>query len=121
MVFVPIIHQPPLLQTRHSRELGLRFDEAVREYKRQHPDLTDVDVRTALAVSLQKVGSPEDEARQRKLAIFVLVAIALVFMGVALAGGSSDQDSEGKAFLILGVVAAVGGIAIAAIRIARRD
>ena len=122
MIFIPMVHQQRTpAPTRYSRELGQRFDETVREFKRQHPDLTDADVRTALATSLKQAGSPEDEARPRRLAFVTLLAIGLAFIGVALSGGNPGQDSEGMALMIMGIVVAAAGVAVAVIRLSRRD
>ena len=122
MIFIPMVHQQRTpAPTRYSRELGQRFDETVREFKRQHPDLTDADVRTALATSLKQAGSPEDEARQRRLAFVALLGTGLAFIGVALSGGNPGQDSEGMALMIMGIVVAAAGVAVAVIRLSRRD
>jgi hypothetical protein len=109
-----------LTPTRHSRELGQRFDEVVREYRREHSDLSAGDVRTALMTSLQRAGSAEDEARQRRVAILTVVAIVVAFIGAAVLNG---QTIGGRAISIrvLGIVATVAAVAFAAIRFARRD
>ena len=50
MIIVPGL--PPLQETRHSRELSRRIDDAVRDYQRTNPDMTDAEVRTALLRSV---------------------------------------------------------------------
>ena len=46
MIIVP--GSPPLQETRHSRELSRRIEDAVRDYQRANPEMTDAEVRTAL-------------------------------------------------------------------------
>lgn len=120
MVFVPIIHQPALLQTRHSRELERRFDDVVREYKRLNPELTDAEVQSALTLSMQKVQSPEQEARQGRVAIMVVVSIVTAFAGAVFVSAQS-KGGDNETVQIVAIVAVVAAIAIAAIRLARRD
>jgi hypothetical protein len=111
--------QPALTPTRHSRELERRFLEAVRDYRRLNPDAGDADVRTALMTSLRQVAPPEDESRQRRVALAIVAALLAAFGAVALAS-SRSPDGDEKALVVMGIVAAAGGIVIAALRFARR-
>ena len=120
MVFVPMMHQQESVrETRHSRELGQRVDDAVREYKRLHPELSDADVRAALLTSLRRSGA-QDDTRQRRMVIVLLAALVAAFTGVALNGGFAGPGDT-QIFRYLGLVAAIAAIAIAIIRSVRRN
>ena len=122
MIFIPMDHQETSINpTRLSRELGQRLDDVVRDYKRLHPELTDVEVRAALTTSLKQAGAPGNESRQHRVAMVTIASIVAVFIGVALSGGSRGWDENGAAFRIIGIVAAVGAVAFAALRFAKRD
>jgi len=116
MIIVPGL--PPLQETRHSRELSRRVDDAVRDYRRTNPDVTEADVRTALLQSTPAGMSP-DVARRRKVAgAGVAAAIAGAFAASARAGGNFNGQTW---LLVVGIVGAVGALAFVAIRWARRD
>ena len=50
MIIIPERPEPPP-QTPYSRELARRIEQQVRDYKREHPDLTADEVRAALMQS----------------------------------------------------------------------
>lgn len=102
-----------LHETRHSRELGRQLDDVVREYQRNNPDVTDAEVRTALLRL-----TPYDY-RRRFLALLVGGLTAVAF-GVMAATGGGRYAPGTLGWRILAVIAAVAGVAIAAIRFARR-
>lgn len=116
MLIVPGL--PPLQQTRHSRELGRRVEQLVRDYQRENPDVTEGDVRTALAQFTSDTPSP-DVARRRRLLAGVIGAL-MVGAFTAMASTNGDLFANNRMLLpIIGVIAAVGGVAIAAIRLSR--
>lgn len=116
MIIVP---GPPALQeTRHSRELNRRVEEAIRDYRRDHPELTEADVRTALMQSTPG-GEPGYIVRRRKAAA-VGVAAAAVGAFTAVAGGGGKFTGQ-TWILVCAVLLVVGALAFAAIRLARRD
>jgi hypothetical protein len=116
MIIVPGL--PPLQETRHSRELSRRIDDAVRDYQRANPDTTEADVRTALLRSAPAGDAPDVVRRRRVAAIAVAVAAVGAFTATANAGGNFNRPTW---LLISGIVAAVGAVAFVAIRWARRD
>ena len=116
MIIVPGI--PPLQETRHSRELNRRVDQVVRDYQREHPDMTEAEVRTALMKSAPGGVPPEAERRRKIVAAAFMAAVIGAFTAVASAGGTFDGPLW---VTIVVILAAVAGIAIAAIRLARRD
>ena len=116
MIIVPGL--PPLQETRHSRELSRRVDDAVRDYRRDNPDVTEADVRTALLKSAPAGDAPELVRRRRIVAVALMAAAVGVFTATASAGGKFTGPAW---MVILGVVAVVAAVAIAAIRIAQRD
>ncbi len=117
MLIVPGL--PPLQETRHSRELGRRVEEVVREYQRVHPEMTESEVRAALAHSAP--GDSSDVVRRKRmLAAAIAAAAAAGFVAMAVTGGGRAGPTS-VGWGILGVVAAVGAVAVTIIRIARRD
>ena len=118
MLIVPGLQ--PLQQTRHSRELGRRVEQLVRDYQREHPDVTEGDVRTALAQLTSETASPDALRRKRVLAVAVGALTVGAFTAMASTGGDLFENNR-LLFPIIGVVAAVAGVAIAVIRMAQRN
>ncbi|CAG0931617.1 hypothetical protein PLCT1_01843 [Planctomycetaceae bacterium] len=112
MIFIPMQPQaaPP---TQHSRELGRRVEQVVRDYQRDHPELTDAEIRTALSHSTGTRDDPDAVARNRRVAL-ITVAAALGIAGAIVgatqpaAGGGSGND-----LLMKGVSIAIAVIAVA--------
>jgi hypothetical protein len=105
-------------ETRHSRELSRRVDDVVREYRRDHPDATEADVRAALAQSAPGGVSPFVDRRKRFAAAGVMAALVGAFTATASAGGQFTSQTW---MLIVGIVVAVGAVAMLAIRLSQRD
>ena len=118
MLIIPGL--PPLQQTRHSRELGRRVEQLVRDYQREHPDVTEGDVRTALAQLSSGEPSVDVVRRKRVLAVALATLMAGAFAAMASTGGEFFANNP-MIFRIIGVVAAVCGVVIAAVRLSRRD
>ena len=118
MLIVPGLQ--PLQQTRHSRELGRRVEQLVRDYQREHPDVTEGDVRTALAQLTSETASPDALRRKRVLAVAVGALTVGAFTAMASTGGDLFENNR-LLFPIIGVVAAVAGVAIAVIRMVQRS
>jgi hypothetical protein len=116
MLIVPGL--PPLQQTRHSRELGRRVEQLVRDYQRENPDVTEGDVRTALSQLTSDTPSPDVARRKRVLAGVIAALLVGAFTAMASTGGELFQNNR-MLFPIIGVFAAVAGVAIAAIRLNR--
>lgn len=118
MLIVPGL--PPMQQTRHSRELGRKVEQLVRDYQREHPDVTEGDVRTALA-QLSSGGASPDGLRRKRVLVGVIGGLtAAAFAAMASTGGRGFENST-MTFRIIGVVVAVCAVALLAIRLARRD
>ena len=111
---------PPLHQTRHSRELARRVEQAVRDYQRDNPDVTESDVRTALLQSAPGGEPPEALRRKRMIGIAVAVAATGAFTLMASTGGGRF-DVGRSGWLIVGLVAAVCAVAFTVIRFAHRN
>ena len=116
MIIVPGL--PPLQETRHSRELSRRVDDAVRDYRRINPDVTEADVRTALLQSTPAGASPDVARRRRAVGVGLAAAVVGAFTATANSGGKFTGQTW---IMILGAVAVAGAIAFVAIRIAQRD
>jgi hypothetical protein len=117
MIIIPG-HPATLVETSHSRELNRRVDDVIRDYRRDHPDVTDADVSAALMRSAPGRLAPDAARRRRAVAIGVSAALVGMFTAVAQGGGKLNNQTW---LLVCGVVAVVGAVAIAAIRLARRD
>ena len=118
MLIVPGLQ--PLQQTRHSRELGRRVEQLVRDYQRENPDVTEGDVRTALAQLTSDTSSPDTLRRKRVLAMVMAALTVGAFTAMASTGGALFENN-GMLFPIIGVVAAVCGVAFAVIRMVQRN
>ena len=115
MIIVPGL--APLQETRHSRELGRKIDQVVREYQNNHPDASLSDVRIALMQITPGGDSPDVMRRKRVLGVALAALGVFAFMA---ASGGRGFDGNMTAWRIIGVVAAVLGVAIAVIRTVRR-
>jgi hypothetical protein len=116
MIIVPGV--PELPQTRHSRELNKQVDDVVRDYRRNHPDVTDGEVRAALLRSSPAGELPGVARRKMVAGVAVGAAMAGAFAAMARSGGTF---AGATGWMIGGIVVAVLAIAIAVLRIAQRD
>ena len=118
MLIVPGL--PPLQQTRHSRELGRKVEQLVRDYQRENPDVTESDVRSALA-QLTQAGEAPEAIRRRRVLGAVIGALAVgAFTAMASTGGSAFENNT-MVWRIVGAVVAFGAVVFAAVRLARRS
>lgn len=78
MSFVPYV--PVVPPSARAVELGRRLGEVIREFDRQHSDLTEIEIRQALRIALGESG--RSEARR---AVAAIVAALVVGMGFAVA------------------------------------
>jgi hypothetical protein len=117
-MIIPALHAHET--TRHSRELSRRIEEVVRDYQRDNPDTSLSDVRIALAQLTPGGESSVAMGRKRALAVVVGALSVGIFTMIASTGGEGFKDTS-MTWRIIGVVAALAGVTIAAIRIARRS
>ena len=115
---------PVAAPTHHSRELGRRVEQVVRDYQRENSDLTAEEIRTALLHSTENYEDEGALTRRRLRAILTVVAAAVIAgvavmtdSGVRSGGGSGSGSTEWM--VIAGVVAAVA-IVIAVLRTVNR-
>ncbi len=119
MIFIPM-QQQVAPQTRNSRELGRRVEQVVRDFQRDHPELTDAEIRTALAQSVATTDDPETTGRNRRIAV-VSTAAALGIAGAILASTqSSGGGTASGEWKWVSVVVAIIVIALAVIRVVGR-
>ena len=116
MIIVP--GHPPLQHTRHSREIGRRVEETLRDYQRDNPDVTENDVYAALTL-IANSQSTELTRRRRVLAVAIAVLAMGAFTFMASTSGKGLENNP-MVLRIVGVAVAVGAIAFAMIRLARR-
>jgi len=109
---------PPLQQTRHSRELSKRVEQLVRDFQRDHPELTEDEVRAALMASAPAGDAPEVVRRKRAFAVGMVAATVGAF--VAVASNSGELAIRGVTWQIVGAVLAVCAVVIAAVVLVRR-
>lgn len=117
MIIIPERTEPPP-QTPYSRELARRIEQQVRDYKREHPDLTADEVRAALMQSTPAEDSTNFMRRKRIAAIAMGAAVAGAF--AVMASNSGNVAGINFGWKIVGVCAGVLAVTLAAIRIARR-
>ena len=118
MIIMPVPQQatPP---TARSRELGKRIDDLVRDFKRDHPDVTDDELRSALLHAAPTASGPNPTNARRAIGILVAF-LAAGFAMTAVNGGGSTRAGSGV-WMFIGVAAGVAGLAFAVIQFARRD
>ena len=117
MIIVP--GAPPVQETKHSRELGRRIEQVVREYQRDNPDVSLSDVRIAL---MQRTpgGDAPDLMRRKRVLVAAIAAVAVgVFTAISSTEGRLELNSQ--MWLIIAAVAAILGVTIAVIRTVRRS
>jgi hypothetical protein len=111
---------PPLHQTRHSRELARRVEQAVRDYQRDNPDVTESDVRTALLQSAPGGDPPEVMRRKRMIGVAAAVVAGGVFALIASTGGGLLEVGT-TGWRVFGVIATLCALAFTVIRFASRN
>jgi hypothetical protein len=124
MIIVPT-PPPTRSATRHSRELGKRVEQLIRDYQREHPELTDDEIRAALAQS--SLTSDDDaQALQQRRKLVVTVAVGLAVAGLIAgtvldkgAGAASSGFGSGE-WPVLSITIAVVVVAFAVIRMISR-
>lgn len=107
--FVP--HVPASPPSARAQELGMRLAEVIREYNRQHADVSPVEIRQALMIAAGQSGGG-GEARR---VLVALVAALVVGMGLALAlavrsgagGAAGSFPIMGGALVLFAIVVIV--------------
>ena len=117
MIFIPVPQQAPA-PTANSRELGRRIDDVVRDFKRDHPNVTDSEVRSALLHSAPTAGANPTNARR---AIAVLVGIMAAFTAGSMVLGDGSTRPGSGVWMYVGVAIGIVGLVFAGIQFARRD
>ena len=79
MGFVPFV--PSVPPSARAQELGQRLAEVIREYGRQHSDLSGIEVNQALQIAM---GATSGDS-ERKRALIAIVVALLVGLGLAVA------------------------------------
>ena len=103
---------PVAAPTHHSRELGRRVEQVVRDYQRENSDLTAEEIRTALLHSTENYEDEGALTRRRLRAILTVVAAAVI-AGVAVmtdsgVRGGNGSSSGGTVWMVVaGAIAAV--------------
>jgi hypothetical protein len=118
MIIVPGL--PPLQQTRHSRELGRKIEQLVRDYQREHPDVKESDVRAAVSQLASGGESLETIRRKRILGVVMATLMAGAFAAMAASGGGQFENNT-AVWRVIGVVVAVVALGLTAVRMARKD
>ena len=118
MLIVPGL--PPLQDTRHSRELGRKVEQLVRDYQRENPDVTEGDVRSALA-HLTQGGESSEVIRRRRILGTVIAALTVgAFTAMASTGGELFENNT-MVWRIVGAGVALCAVLFAVIRTVRRS
>ena len=119
MIFVPALHAQH--STHHSRELSRRIEQVVRDYQRDNPDASPSDIRIALAQLMPAGLSPEVLRRKQALAAVIAALGVGAFTFMSSTGGTGRFQDSTMTWWIIGGVAALLGVTIAIIRMARRS
>lgn len=114
-MFIPVhTHIPTPTQTKHSRELGRRVEHLIREYQREYPEMTEDEIRAALARS-SVTGNDVAPAVRRVLGVSVGVLAMLVagiFAAVSSSGARSGAGGGALTWAIVaGLIVVLAGVA----------
>jgi hypothetical protein len=109
MAFVP--HVPRQTASPEAQDLANRITALIQEYQRNHPDLSERDVRDAMQAAAGG-GRPTD---RRAVAIIGALVAAFVGLGTFLRQGGADGQGLG-----LPVIAVAIAVALLAAVVARR-
>jgi hypothetical protein len=112
VAFVPYV--PPPMPSPRAQELGQRVALTIAEFQQKYPDLSDEEIRQALATAASRSPSGEGRPAAPLAAIAAAVAVA-AGLGVYLLAGSGGAVSGRPIVFGLAVVAAVVGV-VAALR-----
>jgi hypothetical protein len=105
--------------TRHSRELQQRVEHVVREYRSQHDDVSDEELRSALTLAARAT-TDGDSGLQRKRIIVGAMAAIVAAVGAALAVGGRSGAPDNMIYWVVPAMAGLLGIVIALKRSSRR-
>jgi hypothetical protein len=111
MAFVP--HVPRQTASPEAQDLANRIAALVQDYQRDHPDLSERDVRDAMQAAAGEGGRRTD---RRAVSVIAGLVAAFVGLGVFLRQGGSAVGSDGT----FPVVAVAIGVALLAVVLARR-
>jgi heme A synthase len=108
MVYVP---PPP---SRRARELGDRVLGVIEEYRREHPNLTWLEIHQALRLASRRSGS-----ERRRMVLALALGVFLMF-GFLIAFMKQDAEGSGRIPAVaIAIVVAVVGLALVVIRLKR--
>ncbi len=110
--FVPVV-TPPQLPSPEAQELGRRLAETIEGYRREHPNLRNIDIRQAMRLALAGRGAAMSPAA----ALIIGLAAAVGVIAVLL---SRPAPQGGAVFPVVLVVVLALVIAIVAIRFRNR-
>lgn len=112
-MFIPMSQDEGMpTQTRHSRELASRVERAIRDFQRDHPELTDDEIRAALASTARLA-----PGQNRRLPVRRRVGLVAGATGAVLAGGFALVNERSGGGQLAWLVAA-GALLVAAIVVA---
>jgi hypothetical protein len=89
MSFVPYV--PVIPPSARARELGERLAQVIRDFDRQHSDLTEIEIRQALRIALGESG--RSEARRAVAAIVAALVVGVGFAVALLARSGGDTTT----------------------------
>jgi hypothetical protein len=108
---------PPSQHTsRTSRELTVRIDRAIREYRTDHPATSNADVHAALQSALETAAGGRGLAPAQRLALGLGLSAALAGVAIIAKGISSDGGDVTWPIMAFFIVVAMVVVFIAARR-----
>jgi len=104
--FVPYV--PVIPPSARALELGRRLADVIRDFNRQHSDVTEIEVRQALQIALGEAGGGGEKRR----AIVAVAAALVAGVGLAIAlaarsgpgGGSTAMPAVFGALVVFAIV-----------------
>lgn len=112
MVMIPVVPAP----SRRTRELTEKLEQAIRDYERDHPNLSPAEIQHALQIMSVGSGRRETRTGVRVIALIIAVAIAV---GTTIASRREVAGVDGGSpapWIGIGVVLLLLGMLMLAVR-----
>ncbi len=114
MSYVPYVHVPqPPPPSAQAQELSRRLGEVIESYRREHPSMSDAEIRQALGLSSAKLGTNAAPA-----AVIVGLLIAL-FGGLAFFFLAKGDSLPNAPWVLVALLAGLGIVVAAMVAVIR--
>ena len=114
-MYVPVSTVPPAPPSREAQELAELLTAATEAYQRNHPQMSQVDVRVAMKLAQRAAAGPDNKMALKGVLLGVLAFVGLGFLYVRsnLPPGDGAQAVPWALIAIIGLAVVAAGVAIA--------